>query len=153
MTTHRESCDVAIIGGGGAIIGCGGGIIGDPGDDHERPSEEEKADQLMDIIREQCEPDAWSDNGGDWASMRYYQGILIIRAPDFVHRQIDGYPFAPKRPRSAREPGAAGKAISQAETDASRRYVTFTTGFSIVDNVKFRGVPVEGAVGGTGIGN
>ena len=49
--------------------------------------------------------------------------------------------------------GAILCAGTPAETDASRRYVTFTTGFSIVDNVKFRGVPVEGAVGGTGIGN
>jgi hypothetical protein len=129
-------------GGGGGGAGGGGGVIGDPGEDPERPSEEDQAQQLMDIIQEQCEPEAWL--GGEWASMRYYQGVLIVRAPDFVHRQIDGYPFAPVRPR--RESGAV-------EESGARRYVTFTTGFSVVDNVKFRAVPVGGAVGGNAIGS
>jgi hypothetical protein len=126
-------------GGGGGGSGGGGGIIGDPGEDPERPTEEEQAEQLMDIIKEQCEPEAWQDAGGDWASMRYYQGVLIIRAPDFIHRQIDGYPFAPKRPRKSAMSG-----------EGARRYVTFTGGLSIVDNVQFRGVPVGGAVGNGG---
>jgi hypothetical protein len=125
--------------GGGGSGGGGGGLIGDPGEDPERPSEEEKADQLMDIIMEQCEPDAWKDAGGDWATMRYYQGVLIIRAPDFIHRQIDGYPFAPVRPRAS----AAG----------TKRYVTFTGEFSIVQNLGFGTTTVKGAVGGGGDGN
>ena len=125
--------------GGGGSGGGGGGLIGDPGEDPERPSEEEKADQLMDIIMEQCEPDAWKDAGGDWATMRYYQGVLIIRAPDFIHRQIDGYPFAPVRPRAS----AAGP----------KRYVTFTGEFSIVQNLGFGTTTVKGAVGGGGDGN
>jgi uncharacterized membrane protein YgcG len=122
--------------GGGGSGGGGGGLIGDPGEDPERPSEEEKADQLMDIIMEQCEPDAWKDAGGDWATMRYYQGVLIIRAPDFIHRQIDGYPFAPVRPRAS----AAG----------TKRYVTFTGELSIVQNLGFGTTTVKGAVGGAG---
>jgi len=120
-------------GGGGGSGGGGGGLIGDPGEDPERPSEEEKAEQLQDIIKEQCEPEAWDVEG--WATMRYYQGVLIIRAPDFVHRQIDGYPFAPVRPRSSADAGA-------------RRYVTFTGEFSVVTNVGFDSVPVTGAAGG-----
>jgi hypothetical protein len=123
-------------GGGGSGGGGGGGLIGDPGEDPERPSEEEKADQLMDIIMEQCEPDAWKDAGGDWATMRYYQGVLIIRAPDFIHRQIDGYPFAPVRPRAS----AVG----------TKRYVTFTGELSIVQNLGFGTTTVQGAVGGAG---
>jgi hypothetical protein len=80
--------------------------------------------------------------------MKYYQGVLLIRAPDFVHRQIDGYPFKPQRPRRS-TPDMAPSSAS-AGTEGARRYVTFTTGLSIVENVKFRSVPVEGAVSGAG---
>jgi hypothetical protein len=89
--------------------------------------------------------------------MKYYQGVLLIRAPDFIHRQIDGYPFAPQRPRrssmggNSDAAGAPAKGASpQANAAETRRYITFTTGLSIVENVKFRSVPIEGAVGGTG---
>jgi hypothetical protein len=123
-------------GGGGGGGGSGGGsIIGDVEEDPARTSDTERAEQLMDIIMEQCEPEAWTDNGGEAASMRYYQGVLIITAPDYIHRQIDGYPFAPKRP---------AKAVS---SSAARRYVTFTSGLSIVNNLGFKSVPVTGAVG------
>ena len=135
-------------GGGGGSGGGGGGIIGDPGEDPERPNVEELADQLIEIIQQQCEPEAWEDAGGDWATMKYYQGVLLIRAPDFVHRQIDGYPFKPQRPRRS-TPDMAPSSAS-AGTEGARRYVTFTTGLSIVENVKFRSVPVEGAVSGAG---
>jgi hypothetical protein len=133
-------------GGGSGGSGGGGGIIGDPGEEPERKSEDEKSEQLMDIIKDQCEPEAWTDNGGDAASRRYYQGVLIIRAPDFIHRQIDGYPFAPKRPLRATTSSSA----SADTVGVERRYVTFTTSFSVVDNVTLRGVPVQGAVGNNG---
>ena len=29
---------------------------------------------------------------GKWASVKYWQGKLIVRAPDFLHRQLNGYP-------------------------------------------------------------
>jgi len=122
-------------GGGGGAGGSGGGLIGDVGEDPARASENERAEQLMDIIREQCEPESWIENGGEAATMRYYQGVLIITAPDYIHRQINGYPFAPKRPARA------------AGNEGARRYVTFTSGLSIVNNLGFRSVPVTGAVG------
>jgi uncharacterized membrane protein YgcG len=150
------------MGGGGA--GGGGGIIGEPGEDPERPSEEEQAEKIMDLIKEQCEPEIWISE--DIANMRYYQGVLIIRAPDYVHRQIDGYPFAPQRPRrnansaagaasgSPSDAAPAGATSSAAGVDRTltvdRRMVTFTAGLTVVDNVKFTSAPVSGAVGGTG---
>jgi len=88
---------------------------------------------------EQCEPEAWKDAGGDWATMRYYQGVLIIRAPDYIHRQIDGYRFAPVRTRSAIKEGV-------------KRYVTFSGEVSVVQNLGFDTVTVTGAVGGQGGG-
>jgi hypothetical protein len=125
-------------GGGGSGGGGGGGgnIIGDEGDDPERRSEEEKADELVNLILGTVEPDAWTDNGGDWASIRYHQGVLIVRAPDWIHRQLGGYPFAPAPTR----------------TVVDRRYVTFTPSISIVENVKFRDGRVTGAAGGGGTG-
>jgi hypothetical protein len=130
-------------GGGGGSGGGGGGIIGDVGEDPERMSEDERAEQLQEIIEEQCEPEAWTDGT---ATMRYYQGVLIIRAPDYIHRQIDGYPFAPRRPARAKVSSAADGAPGV----IARRYVTFTSAVSIVDNVRLRGVPVNGAVGNGG---
>ena len=67
------------------------------------------------------EPDGWEANGGTWGSIRYYQGTLIIRAPDFMHRQIGGYPFPIRPTGSARR------------TSGGTRYVTFGAGFSEID--------------------
>ena len=121
-------------GGSGGGGGGGGGLFGSPGEDPERMSEEERAEILQEIIEEFIEPDAW----GVYADMRFYQGVYIIRAPDWLHRQIGGYPYAAQPRRTS--------------TLMERRYVTFTPRFSIVENVKFRSVPVTGAAGGGGIG-
>jgi hypothetical protein len=113
-------------GGSGGGGGGGGGIFGDPDDEGERPNEDELAQEVIDIIIELVEPDAWEDNGGDAASIRYYSGTLIIRAPDYIQRQVGGYPFA-IRP-------AAPVSVGSAE----RRYVTFTGAASNVANAGFR---------------
>ena len=70
-------------------------------------------------------------------SIRYYEGVLIIRAPDYIQRQIGGYPFAPRR-RAAPTQRRNG------------RYVSFSAPISIIENVKFRGTTVTGSTGGTG---
>jgi hypothetical protein len=123
--------------GGGGGGGGGGGIFGDPGEDPDRLSEEERVQQIVDLITQSIEPDDWEDNGGDAASIRYYSGTLIIRAPDYIHRQIGGYPFAVRpvaRPRAA--------------APAPRRYLTFTGGMTNVEVVNVREVETTGAVGG-----
>ena len=78
--------------------------------------------------------------GGDAASIRYYQGVLIVRAPDYIHRQIGGYPFGAKRTRST----------TQKIGTVESRYVTFTAPNSIVQNVDFARETVTGAAGTTG---
>jgi hypothetical protein len=126
-------------GGGGGRGGGGGGggsIFGDPGDAPERLTETERAQVIIDLITETIEPEAWDVAGGDWASIRYYTGTLIIRAPDYIHRQIGGYPFA-TRPVS--RPRAAAPA---------RRYLTFTGAATNVELVNVRQVKTTGAVGG-----
>jgi hypothetical protein len=133
-------------GGGGAGGGGGGGApFGEPGEEPERMSDEEKVQQLIDIIIETIEPDSWVDNGGDAASIRYFEGVLIIRAPDFIQRQIGGYPFAPQRQGTSS--GRPRAAADGPDAIIDRRYVTFTAPISIIENVKFDSVTVTGAAG------
>ena len=49
----------------------------------------------MDLLKELIETEQWADNGGDGATMKLYQGAIIINAPDYIHRQINGYPYWP----------------------------------------------------------
>lgn len=56
---------------------------------------EERARGVMDLLKELIETEQWADNGGDGATMKLYQGAIIINAPDYIHRQINGYPYWP----------------------------------------------------------
>ena len=131
-------------GGGGAGGGSGGGgnqgnIFSNTQPDDPRPTEAELAEQIMDLIMETVEPDGWEINGGTWSTIRYYQGTLIIRAPDFIHRQIGGYPFALRPVRvTAQAPGP--------------RYVMFTGGVSNVELVGIETQRFTGAAGGSNFG-
>lgn len=53
---------------------------------------EERAQDIIKIVTDLVEPEQWVNNGGDGASIRHFQGSLIIKAPDYIHRQINGYP-------------------------------------------------------------
>lgn len=124
-------------GGGGSGGGGGGGsIFGDAGDDPPRQSNEELAEKVIELIEATCEPEAWESNGGSWATIRYFQGSLIVTAPDFVQRKIGGYPFAPRVP--------------QAAPSSERRYVQLSAPFGVAELIGFTSVPVGGAVGGAG---
>ncbi len=126
-------------GGGGGGRGGGGGIFGDPGDEADRRTELEKAQEVIDLILEIVEPDEWIENGGEAASIRYYQGTLIVRAPDYIQRQIGGYPFATRPVRRS------------VEAVIDRRYVTFTGAASNVQLAGFRETRARefgGAAGG-----
>ncbi len=98
-------------------------------------SREERAKDLQDLIVQLVEPEQWVDNGGDGGSIRYYQGTLIVNASDYLHRQINGYPYWPQRQTSY---GSAG----------GRRYVTFN-GMTTTNKIDgFTNQPVTGTVGG-----
>jgi len=126
-------------GGGGGGRGGGGSIFGEPGQEGERATEEQKAQDLIEIITEIVEPDAWETRGGDQASIRYYTGALIIRAPDFIHRQIGGYPFAIRPTR--------GPQVSTMDL----RYVTFSGSLSNVEIIDERQIgPFPAAVSSSG---
>jgi uncharacterized membrane protein YgcG len=74
-------------GGGG---GGGGTIFDGPTEEPPRPDELERAQDIIELIVRSIEPEAWDVNGGDWATVRYHAGVLIVHAPGFIHRQIGG---------------------------------------------------------------
>lgn len=64
--------------------------IDDENDDKQSLTKEEKAERIAQMIRDTIEPDIWRENGGRYGSVRYYRGMLIVKAPEFVHQQIGG---------------------------------------------------------------
>ncbi len=43
---------------------------------------------IADVIRNSIEPEIWEANGGIYGRITYHRGRLIIRAPQYVHKQI-----------------------------------------------------------------
>jgi len=71
----------------------------------------ERIDELQKLLIDLVEPEQWLDNGGDGATIRFYQDTFIINAPDYVHRQLNGYPYWSQR-------------ATKIATVKGRRYVT-----------------------------
>ena len=102
-----------------------------------QPPPQEKAEELIAIITELVEPNLWNINGGTAAYIRYYEGNLIIRAPDFVQRQIGGYPAVVKPTRKTSDAGTR------------QRYVTFSGMFQNSQLERFDTTTVTGSTGGS----
>jgi hypothetical protein len=122
--------------------GGGGGqspFDGDTNDEDEERDLDERRNEVIDLIQAIVEPEQWVDNGGDGGTIQIFQNTLVIKAPDYIHRQIDGYRWWPS------------KATTIAGTGA-RRYVSFNldTGIGTVDG--FESYPVPAVVGGDGGG-
>lgn len=110
-------------GGGG---GSSSGLFTDNSDDEEddQPTKTQRGQDLADMIRNTIEPDIWQTNGGQFSSVRYYDGRLIVNAPMYVHRQI-GIPFTAKRTMNlnAAAPGPSASSVGgTAEPSASRPF-------------------------------
>ncbi|MBL4591244.1 MAG: hypothetical protein JKY96_04725 [Phycisphaerales bacterium] len=82
-------------GGGGG--GGGTSPFSNSNDDIDTTSDAERAAQIQNLIETTIEPDQWANAGGDGASITIYGDNFIVTAPDYVHRQIDGYDFWPSR--------------------------------------------------------
>jgi len=65
--------------------------------DRERIPRDELAENIIDILTSLVETEQWQDNGGDAATVRFFQGHLLVNAPDYVHRGINGYRWWPSR--------------------------------------------------------
>lgn len=99
-----EAPELDLNAGGGQ--GGGNNIFqGDGGEDEEDFDgvDEERVEALIDLIVDLVEPLQWEQAGGI-LSIREYRGALLISAPEYVHRQLDGYGFytAPDVSREAR---------------------------------------------------
>ncbi|MBC8309610.1 MAG: hypothetical protein ISR75_00800 [Phycisphaerales bacterium] len=66
------------------------------------PTQQEEIDRIIELIIKFIEPDLWEQNGGP-CSITNYKKTLLIRAPDFVHRQINGYGFLARQPAQVRQ--------------------------------------------------
>lgn len=85
-------------------------------------TDEERAQPIIDIITSLVEPDEWLINGGDAATIRFWQGALIINAPDYIHRQINGYPWWSGG--AARTTNPAGQRYVSLNLDAAQSQIT-----------------------------
>ncbi|MBY0310973.1 MAG: hypothetical protein K2W85_02785 [Phycisphaerales bacterium] len=104
------------------------------------PDREARIRRIIDLLTSIVEPDQWADNGGEAATIREFNGVLIIKAPDYIHRQINGYPYWPS---------TTTKLVSG---EKKRRYVTLDmdTGQATIDQI--RSVPQGAVVGGQVVG-
>lgn len=100
--------------------------------DNEKPKEE-RATDLINLITALVENEQWVETGGSGGTIKYYQGNIIVNAPDYMHRALNGYPWWP----STRTTVTAGK-----------RYVAMNLDSSLSKLERFEGIPVTGAVGG-----
>jgi hypothetical protein len=94
-----------------------------------------KTQEIMDLIRNIVEPDQWTDNGGSGGTMRMYQNSLLVNAPDYMHRGIDGYKYWPAN-------------NTNAQMVNGRRYVSLTGDTGLAKVKGFGQQPVVGVAGG-----
>lgn len=62
----------------------------DPGDEPKTELSRAGAEEIADLVALFVEPEQWRHNGGEGAMMRIWNQQLIVRAPRYVLRQIDG---------------------------------------------------------------
>lgn len=72
---------------------------------------QERADEVIRLITELVEPDQWTNNGGSAATVRFYKQELLVTAPDYIQRQINGYPFWPAEQTQIQQ-DKAGRRVS-----------------------------------------
>ncbi len=63
----------------------------------DRIPRDELAENIIEVITSLTETEQWEENGGDGGSIRFFQGHLLVNAPDYMHRGINGYRWWPKR--------------------------------------------------------
>ena len=83
---------------GGFFSGYGGGGYGGSiqySTNSSGDGKTQRVQSLIKLITDLVEPTAWTHNGGDQATIRYRDGVLIIQAPEYIQRQIFGYPKVP----------------------------------------------------------
>ncbi|MEO6435587.1 MAG: hypothetical protein ABIP55_07475 [Tepidisphaeraceae bacterium] len=74
-------------GGGGQSLFGAGGAGGGGGQQEAAQSKQQRAGDLVTLIMETVRPEVWRENGGT-ASVRYFNGHLIVTAPRSVHETL-----------------------------------------------------------------
>ena len=126
-------------GGGGGGGGGGGSPFGGNGgrqQQQQQPNPTRREDlgkSVKDLIVSLVETDQWADGGGDGGTITYWQGTLLINAPDYMHRQVNGYPYWSS---TTSAPTAKGGRYVSLDADVKR---------SSYDNI--RNIPVTGGSG------
>jgi hypothetical protein len=90
---------------------------------------------IAQLIRDTIEPDIWLENGGQYGTIRYYDGRLIVSAAPFVQRQI-----------GSSVPGRQGYSSRQISVRP------FTTRRSTSPAKRFRSSGVSGVQGRSNVG-
>jgi hypothetical protein len=121
-------------GGGGRSPFQGGGSGGNEERRREREERrEERLTELKGLVTSLTETEQWEDGGGDGGKIVTYEGHFIVKAPDYMHRALVGYPWWPSTTNNAQR---------------SRRFVSTnvsTSNTGIGDVVNF---PVTATPGG-----
>ena len=70
--------------------GLSSGIFADNDIDDQGPKKKrvQHGEELAQLIRDTIEPKIWTSHGGEYAFIRYHQGLLVIKAPQYIHEQI-----------------------------------------------------------------
>ncbi len=77
-------------GGGGGMFGGSGGGGGNKGGGKQKDKDSKtKSEELVKIIQDTITPAIWVENGGK-ASIKFFNGSLIVNAPRSVHEQLGG---------------------------------------------------------------
>jgi len=98
---------------------------------------DQRISEIQDLLTTLVEPEQWVENGGDGATIRYFQGSFLVNAPDYIHRQIDGYPYWPAENTKVAMVGG-------------RRYVTLGVDTAVNKINGFTNTPVTAVVPGGG---
>jgi hypothetical protein len=102
------------------------------------PDREARLRAILDLLQQTIEPNQWVDNGGEGGTIRPFNGTLIINAPDYMHRQINGYAYWP--------------ATTTRRLASGKRYVGLSMDVATATPGTFATSPVPAVVPGTGGG-
>lgn len=91
----------------------GGGVRFEQQDAEAPVTRDDRAEQVVQMVRDMIEPRVWQQNGGP-ASAQLFNGRLVVNAPLYVHRQIDRALPAPTigDPAAGRYVGFSGGNVS-----------------------------------------
>jgi hypothetical protein len=89
-TFNLQSASGSVSGGGGGGGGGGQSPFGASTETAQQTTTKaQRADSLVKLITETVRPEVWRENGGT-ASVRYFNGHLIVTAPRSVHESLGG---------------------------------------------------------------